>query len=295
MKKIACLIVSCLLSATYAFAQVAPAPSPGATISQVVGTTKISIDYSRPMLRGREIFGKLIPFDKVYRTGANASTKIETSSDITVQGKTLKAGKYAIMSIPTATNWTVIFSKDLNVNEQSYSQSNDVLRVTAPAQTVPTVESFTIDFSDVKDDAATLNISWEKTKISLAIGVDNVAAMESALTQKNNDAAGAFQQAAEYMLSKGMDLNKALTLVDKSLALRENFRNNWVKAQILDKLGRPSEALGFALKAQTLGDGDGVYPFFKDGIEKGITDLKSKIPVETPAATTPAKSKKKKA
>lgn len=292
MKKIACLIVSCLLSATYTFAQVAPAPSPAATISQVVGTTKISIDYSRPMLRGREIFGKLIPFDKVYRTGANGATKIETTGDITVQGKTLKAGKYAIMSIPTSTNWTIIFSKDLNVSEQSYSQSNDVLRVTARPQEVPTVESFTIDFSDVKDDAAALNISWEKTKVSLAIGVDNVSAMESALTQKNIEASTAFQQAAEYMLAKGLDLNKALTLVDKSLALRENFRNNWIKAQILDKLGKPSDALGFALKAQTLGEGDGIYPFFKDSIEKGITDLKSKIPTAVPAVTTPAKKKK---
>ena len=293
MKKITILIVSCLLSATYAFAQVAPAPSPAATISQVVGTTKISIDYSRPMLRGREIFGKLIPFDKVYRTGANAATKIETTGDISIQGKTLKAGKYAIMSIPTSTNWTIIFSKDLNVSEQSYSQSNDVLRVTARPQEVPTVESFTIDFSDVKDDAATLNISWEKTKVSLAVGVDNISAMESALAQKNNDAAGAFQQAAEYMLNKGLDLNKALTLVDKSLALRENFRNNWVKAQILDKLGKPSEALGFALKAQALGDGDGVYPFFKDGIEKGITDMKAKIPTVAPAVPAPASKKKK--
>ncbi|RYU95686.1 DUF2911 domain-containing protein [Emticicia agri] len=292
MKKITCLLVSCLLSATYAFAQVAPAPSPAASVSQVVGTAKISVDYSRPMLRGREIFGKLIPFDKVYRTGANAATKIETSSDITVQGKTLKAGKYAIMSIPSASNWTVIFSKDLNVSEQSYSQSNDVLRVTAPAQSVPTVESFTIDFSDVKDDAATLNISWEKTKVSLTIGVDNITAMDVALTQKSNDASNAYQQAAEYMVNKGLDLNKALTLIDKSLALRENFRNNWIKAQILDKLGRPSEALGFALKAQALGDGDGIYPFFKDGIEKGITDMKAKIPAAVPVEKTPSKKKK---
>ncbi|GAB3508261.1 DUF2911 domain-containing protein [Emticicia fontis] len=292
MKKIACLLVSCLLSATYTFAQVAPAPSPGASVSQVVGTSKISIDYSRPMLRGREIFGKLIPFDKVYRTGANSSTKIEISSDINVQGKALKAGKYAIMSIPGASNWTVIFSKDLNVSEQSYSQSNDVLRVTAPVQSVPTVESFTFDFSDVKDDAANLNISWEKTKVSLAITVDNISAMDVALDQKNNETANAFQQAAEYMVAKGLDLNKALALVDKSLALRENFRNNWIKAQILDKLGKPSEALGFALKAQTLGNGDGVYPFFKDSIEKGIADMKAKIPVAAPSVTTPAKKKK---
>ncbi len=292
MKKITTFITSCLLSATYTFAQVAPAPSPAATVSQVVGTTKISVDYSRPALRGREIFGKLIPFDKVYRTGANAATKIETSADITVQGKMLKAGKYAIMSIPTANSWTVIFSKDLNVTEQNYSQSNDVLRVTATAQVVPAVESFTIDFSDVKDDAANLNISWEKTKVTLAIGVDNVKAMEAAIAIKSNDAAAAFQQAAEYMFQKGLDLNSALSMVDKSLALKENFRNNWVKAQILDKQGKPAEALVFALKAQTLGNGDGVYPFFKDSIEKGISEIKAKISV-VPEPSTNTKKKKK--
>ena len=293
MKKITALFTSCLLSATYTFAQVAPALSPAATVSQVVGTTKISVDYSRPSTRGREIFGKLIPFDKVYRTGANSATRIETTADITVQGQKLKAGKYAIMSIPSANSWTVIFNKDLNVSEQTYSQSNDVLRVTATPRAVPAVESFTIDFSDVKDDAANLNISWEKTKVALAIGVDNTKAMEAAIAQKSNDAAGAFQQAAEYMLQKGMDLNSALSLVDKSLSLKENFRNNWVKAQILDKQGKPAEALVFALKAQSLGDGDGIYPFFKDGIEKGISDFKSKIPATpAPAAT---KSKKKKA
>ncbi|UTA69965.1 DUF2911 domain-containing protein [Emticicia sp. 21SJ11W-3] len=292
MKKITTFITSCLLSATYTFAQVAPAPSPAATVSQVVGTTKISVDYSRPALKGREIFGKLIPFDKVYRTGANAATKIETSADITVQGNILKAGKYAIMSIPNANSWTVIFSKDLNVTEQNYSQSNDVLRVTATPKAVPAVESFTIDFSDVKDDAANLNISWEKTKVTLAIGVDNVKAMEAAIAIKSNDAAAAFQQAAEYMFQKGLDLNSALSMVDKSLALKENFRNNWVKAQILDKQGKPAEALVFALKAQTLGNGDGVYPFFKDSIEKGISEIKAKIPAVPEPATNTKKKKK---
>ena len=110
MKKNIAFILSCFLS-TSIFAQLTPAPSPGASVSQVVGVTKISIDYSRPSLKGREIFGKLIPFDKVYRTGANSSTKIETTGDIMVQGQLLKAGKYAIMSIPNQTNWTVIFSK----------------------------------------------------------------------------------------------------------------------------------------------------------------------------------------
>ncbi|WP_435355506.1 DUF2911 domain-containing protein [Emticicia sp. SJ17W-69] len=292
MKKNFLIVLSCLLSSTFVFAQVTPAPSPAATISQVVGVSKISIDYSRPSLRGREIFGKLIPFDKVYRTGANGATKIETTGDIMVQGQTLKAGKYAIMSIPNQTNWTIIFSKNLNVTEQNYAASDDVLRVMARPQDVSTVESFTIDFTDVKDDATTMNISWEKTKVSLAITVDNVAAIENAVALKSTDASNTFQQAADYMLQKGMDLNKALGLVDKSLALREGFRNNWIKAQILDKLGKPSDAMGFALKAQALGAGDSSYQFFKDGIEKGITDIKAKIPA-MPAAPVETPKKKK--
>ena len=93
------------------------------------------------------------------------------------------------------------------------------------------------------------------------------------------------------MLQKGLDLNKALGLVDKSLALREGFRNNWIKAQILDKLGKSSDAMGFALKAQALGAGDSSYQFFKDGIEKGITDIKAKIPA---MPTTPVEAPKKK-
>ena len=291
MKKIALLALSCLLSGTSIFAQITPVPSPGAAISQVVGVTKISIDYSRPSLKGREIFGKLIPFDKVYRTGANSSTKIETTGDITVQGQVLKAGKYSIMSIPTQTNWTIIFSKKLDVTEQNYSSSDDVLRVTARPQDISSVETLTFDFSDVKDDAAILSFSWEKTKVSLAIGVDNVAAIENAVAQKNNDASNTFQQAADYMLQKGLDLNKALSLVDKSLALRENFRNNWIKAQILDKLGKSSDALGSALKAQALGAGDASYQFFKDGIEKGIVEIKAKIPAAAPVVETPKKKK----
>ena len=292
MKKNFLIVLSCLLSSTFVFAQVTPAPSPAATISQVVGVTKISIDYSRPSLKGREIFGKLIPFDKIYRTGANSSTKIETTGDIMVQGQTLKAGKYSIMSIPNQTNWTIIFNKNLTATEANYSASDDVLRVMARPQDISTTESFTIDFSDVKDDAAMMNISWEKTKVSIAIRVDNVAAIESAVTAKGNDASNTYQQAADYMLQKGLDLNKALGLIDKSLALREGFRNNWIKAQILDKLGKSSDAMGFALKAQALGVGDTSYQFFKDGIEKGLTDMKAKIPV-LPTAPVEVPRKKK--
>lgn len=291
MKKITSFIASVLLSVNFVVAQVTPAPSPAATVSQVVGVAKVSVDYSRPALRGREIFGKLIPFGKIYRTGANASTKIEVSSDITVEGQPLAAGKYAIMSIPGADEWTVIFSKNLNVGEQNYKDSEDALRVKVKPSEVALTESFTIDFSDIKDDAAKMNIYWEKTKVTLNIGVNIEKSIDAALTQQGSQASASFQQAAEYMVQKGMDLNKALALVDKSLALRETFRNNWVKAQILDKLGKSSDALAFAMKAQSLGGSDPSYQFFKDGIEKGITDIKAKLPVAAPVVETPKKKK----
>lgn len=291
MKKLILLGAASLFS-VFSFAQVTPQPSPGASVSQTVGINKISVEYSRPGVKGRAIFGGLIPFGKVWRTGANSSTKIETSGDITVQGQVLKAGKYAILSIPAADEWTVIFSKDLGVSEQSYKEADDVLRVKATPSAVAATESFTIDFSDVKDDNALLNFSWEKTKVSLTIGVNNEAAINEAVTKKNAETAGALSSAAEYMLNKGMDVNKALTLVEQSIALKETFRNLWVKAQLLDKLGKPAEALALATKAQTLGAADPVYQFFKDGIEKGITTFKTKIPLEAAAPVVPSKKKK---
>ncbi len=291
MKKISLICLFSFMAATFCTAQVTPAPSPGAMVSQIIGVTKVSIEYSRPSLKGREIFGKLIAFDKIYRTGANAATKFETSGDLMIQGQVLKAGKYAILSIPGMNVWTIIFSKNLNATEQNYSINDDVLRVTTKPQEIPSVETLTFDFSDLKDDGALLNFYWEKTKISLTIGVDNMAAIENAVNQKNTDASNTFQQAAEYMLNKGMDLSKALELADKSLQLKENFRNNWIKAQILEKSGKTSEALGFALKAQNLGAGDGFYGFFKDAIEKSIQEMKAKI---VPAVITPANAPKKK-
>jgi hypothetical protein len=295
MKKIVLSALITLFSATYGFSQVTPAPSPAATAMQVVGVTKISIDYSRPALRGREIFGKLIPFGKVYRTGANGSTKFENSSDITVEGQPLPAGKYAIMSIPEAGEWTVIFSKNLGVNEGNYKESEDALRVKVKSSEVALTESFTIDFTDLKDDAGKMNIYWEKTKVSLNIGVNVEKAIDNAITQQSNQTSGTFQQAADYMVQKGMDLNKALGLIDKSISLRETFRNNWIKSQILGKLGKNSDALAFAMKAQSLGGSDPSYQFFKDAIEKGITEIKGKLPVEVPTAvpaTVPTKKKK---
>ena len=291
MKKITSIFVMCLLSSIYTMAQVTPSPSPSASFTQMVGLTKISVDYSRPGVKGREIFGKLIPYGKVWRTGANGSTKFEISTDIMVEGQKLGAGKYAIMSFPEVGEWTIAFSKNLGVNEGNYKVEEDALRVKVKTQEHSMTESFTISTSDIKPDAATMNIYWEKVKVALNIGVETDKNVEAAVAKQQNDAAGALQSGADYLASKNPE--KAMELVNKSIALKETFRNSWVKSQLLDKMGKPAEALELAQKAQTLGATDGSYQFFKDAIEKGITDLKAKVPAIVPAVQEVIKKKKK--
>lgn len=271
------LIVFFVFTTLLAKAQFSPLPSPGASISQIIGITKISIEYSRPGVKSRNIFGGLIPYNKIWRTGANASTKIEFSNDVYLNGTFVKSGKYALLTIPTQFDWILVLSTDLNVTEQTYNKDFDVLRTSIPSFPMDFTENLTFEFSDVKEDKAFLNIFWEKIKVKIPITVNNEATLMLAIDQKNNETAGAFQQVAEYMLNKNMSLEKATEYIDKSISLKETFRNNWVKARILEKNGKNTEALSFLMKAQALGTQDEVYSFFKEGIEQNIEVLKGKL------------------
>jgi hypothetical protein len=266
-----------------------PQPSPAASVSQTVGTTDIAVKYSRPSVKGREVFGKLLPFDKIWRTGANSATQITTSSDIMVAGQKLMAGTYSIFSIPTAGDWTLIFNKDANASEQNYVQEKDALRVTVKPSSVAKVESFTIDFSDVTDSTASMNISWADKKIAAPLAVETSKMVEASVAKMTTDNATTMRNAADYMQGKGK-LDQALKLVNTSIAGAETFRNVWVKAQILSKLGNFAEAVPLAQKAMELGKGDASFGFFKDAIEKGVTDWTAKLPVAMP--TMPGKKKK---
>ena len=139
-------------------------------------------------------------------------------------------------------------------------------------------ETFTIDVSDVHEYMARLNFYWEHTKISLQLTVDNESVINAAVATRNIEAAGAFQQAAEYMVNKNMDLAKALEYIEKSILLQETFRNTWIKSVILRQMGRNTDALKMALKAQNLGGNDPVYQLFKEPIEKAILELRSSVP-----------------
>jgi Protein of unknown function (DUF2911) len=281
MKKLfLALITGISLSAT---AQIRlPQPSPGASVSQVIGTTDVSVKYSRPLLRGRDVFGGVVAYDKVWRTGANGTNQITISNDIMVGGQKLTAGSYSIFSIPTAGDWTLIFNKDLTAQEQNYAQDKDALRITVKPVSIAKTEAFTIDFTDLSDSTANMNIYWSDKKIVAPIMVETTKMIEAAINKATTDYGVTMRTMADYMSGKGK-LDQATKLANSSISANETFRNVWSKAQILSKLGNYAEALPLAQKALSLGGTDPGFANFKPAIEKAIVDYTAKIPVAVPA------------
>ena len=299
MRKLILSGVTLSLAAQLATAQIKlPAPSPAATIMQTVGTTDFTVKYARPSLKGRTPFtDAFVPTGKVWRTGANQATAFTTSTDVMVNGKNLPAGTYAVLSMPAMDNWTLIFSKNLTVTEQSYKETDDALRVSLkPEMLAQSVETFTINFGDLTDSTASLNIMLGKVnaKADLMVNTSQYANanVDKAAADKPDDAA-VLQAAASYNLSKGRNLDQAMEWINKSVAGKETFRNLYVKSQILAKMGKVSEALPVAKQALALGQSsnDAAFPFFKDGIEKSITDYTAMIPA-MPAVKGKKKGKK---
>src|SRR4051794_27555648 len=150
-----------------------PRPSPNASVTQTVGITDITIKYSRPGVKGREIWGKLVPYDKVWRTGANENTTITFSTPVKIEGHELPAGRYGLFTIPTADRWTVIFSKDSNdLGAFNYKQEDDALRIEAGPQPAAFRERMAFGFDDVTDTSTKVILSWEKLQVTFTIEVD---------------------------------------------------------------------------------------------------------------------------
>jgi hypothetical protein len=255
MKKLlACSII--LLSVFFADAQTikTPAPSPTQTIKQDFGISSIELIYSRPGMKGRKIFGDLVPFGKVWRTGANSATRIKFADDITIGGQTLKAGEYAIYTVPDEKEWQIIINKGSANWGTEYHQEDDVLRVKArPASLDQSVESFTMQFANVKSNSADLQIIWDKTSVSVPITTDvdkKVMAQIDNVMNKDNHP---YYQAAMYYMETGRDLNQAVAWFDQ--AIGQNPKAYWVlhqKANALAKLGKKEEAKTTAQKSMDL-------------------------------------------
>ena len=250
MKKIFYLLA--MIIANYAIeAQVkTPQPSPKSVLNQVVGLTDVTIDYSRPSTKGRTVFGDLVPFGKLWRTGANANSIISFSDDITINGKSLKKGKYAIYTTPKADSWEVYFytTTDNWGNPENWDETKVALSVTVnPIQLGNLVETFTFGISNLTNDSATLDISWEKTMASVKFEVPTqktaLASIDKALA---GPTAGDYFSSGQYLLQSNGDLNKALEYLNKAIGMVKpgadipfwyQRQKSLIQAKLGDKVG----------------------------------------------------------
>jgi hypothetical protein len=239
------------LGATVAQAQPAltePRESPRASASQVVGLTEIDVRYHRPAVKGRPIWGKLVPYGEVWRAGANENTTVRFSTDVKVQGKTLAAGTYGLHMIPAAREWTVIFSKTSTAwGSFTYDQKEDALRVTVtPRPRAELVEWLSYRFEDLAETKATLVLAWEKLDVPVAIEADTpqlvMSNMRGELKGIANFSWNGWNQAAAYWVRNGGNLDEAQRMADKSVQMNPTFANQMTRALVLEKRGKAAEA-----------------------------------------------------
>ncbi len=232
-----------------------PAPSPTQNLKQDFGLGSIEINYSRPAVKGRKVFGDLVPYGSVWRTGANNATTIQFSDDVTINGVTLAPGKYGLLSIPEKDNWTLIVSKQTNVTSPSdYKQEMDVVRVTSPVERLKDgVENFTISVNDIKPNSCVLHLAWDKTGVSLPITTDIDTKIMSNIAKVMQGEKPPYYNAAMYYMDNGKDLKQALAWFDK--AVEGSPTAYWVqhqRANCLAKLGKTAEAKAAAEKSKEL-------------------------------------------
>ena len=232
-----------------------PSPSPACTIKQRVGLTDIEVVYSRPGMKGRQIFGGLLPYGTVWRTGANNATKITFSTDVKLNGTDIAAGSYALYTIPGETEWTIIINKGVGKSGTQYDEKEDVVRFKAtPSKFPTTIETFTIEFNRITDDSATLDLIWETTVVPIKIQLDLVSSLlpqidaVMASDAKNKP----YYQAAMFYYDHGQDLKKASEWIDAAIKQREAHYIVYLKAKILAKMGDKEGAIAAANRSSEL-------------------------------------------
>jgi hypothetical protein len=254
-----------------------PRPSPFAKVSQDIGLTTVTVDYSSPGVKGRKIWGGLVPYDKQWRTGANRATKITFSRDVTFAGKPVPAGTYALFTIPGKTDWTVILNKraDQAGTGGDYKADDDLLRVQVRPKAAPFRERLAFLFSDFTDEKGSLDLEWEKLRLSLPIGTETGKQAVESITKTLDEVWRQYANAARYMLDNKKDYDAGLKYIDQSLALKEDWYNVFIKGQLLAAKGNYKEALPLAEKAHELGAKEKNF-FMEEEVKKALVAWKKK-------------------
>lgn len=275
MKKII-LAFAVVLSSFQIDAQVkTPAPSPKCTVEQKVGLTDVTIEYSRPSMKGRTIFGDLVPYGKLWRTGANQNSMITFSDDVVIKGQTLKKGKYAIFVTPKVDMWEIVFYSDTENwgTPENWNEKNAVLTTNIDTKILnAAVESFTIGINNLENNSANLELSWEKTMVAIKFEVPTqktaMASIEKVLA---GPTAGDYFSSAQYFLQSNGDMNKALEYINKALELNKDKpywysrQKSLIQAKLGDKKGA-IETAKISMEAAKIGKNDDYVKMNNDSI-----------------------------
>jgi tetratricopeptide (TPR) repeat protein len=260
------LAISFSISSTNAQTLKTPAPSPLQTIKQNFGIGELSLEYSRPSVKNRVIFGDVVPYGKMWRTGANASTKITIGEDTKIEGNAIPAGTYAIYTIPGAETWEIMFYKDLTLGGDvaSYKKENEVLRITEKVTQLPNkVETFTINFADITYSVCNVEMQWEKTRVAFTISTEvDAKIMKNIETVMAPNDRRPYYNAASYYYDNNKDIKQALEWVNKATELTPDAYWVWhLKAKIQLKLKDAKGAIETAEKSKALAlkDKDDAY------------------------------------
>ncbi len=254
-----------------------PQLSPPARVDQRVGLTDFTVKYSSPAVKDRKVWGELVPYDKLWRTGANQPTTLQASRDFRFGDKPVPAGTYALYTIPGKGSWTVILNSATTASVNDYDAAKDVVRIVVKPGSADFRERMTFLFADTTDDTASLDLEWEKRRVSIPLAVDTATQAMANIDTTLNDSWRPHFSSARYLLDNGGDLNRALELIDTSIEIKAVWWNHWVRAQILAKQGKRADAIAAGEQAQKLGAGDRVYDnFFKEQVTTTIADWKKK-------------------
>lgn len=235
-----------------------PQASPSAKIGQKIGLTDVTVDYSRPSVKGRKIYGELVPFGQVWRTGANGAAIITFSTDVQIDGKNVPKGQYAIYSIPNKDQWTIIISKETKLwGAIGYTAENDLMRfTTASFKTSRKYETFEITFNNMTDNSAELSIKWEKTRVNFKISteVDEIvmAQIKELVIDKETQDPSMLYSAANYYFTNQKDIPLALSWISKAVASDPKYWTMHLKAKIEMTLGLKTEAFESATKSKEM-------------------------------------------
>lgn len=232
-----------------------PQPSTTQTIKQDFGLGTIELSYSRPNMKGRKIFGDLVPFNDVWRTGANSATTLTFTDDVTIGGTKIAPGKYGLLSIPSATEWILIITKQTDVTSPAaYKQENDVVRVKVKPVMLPkNVETFTATLANITNTSCDLQLSWEKTLVSLKITTEVDSKVMAQIAEAMKTEKPPYYSAAVYYADNGKDLNQALAWFEKAVEQSPNaYWVHYQRAKALAKAGKKAEAMESSKKSMQL-------------------------------------------